>query len=252
MSTQNKVTPADRKPAESAFAVGPNLSFAALEAYKRLRTNLLFSFADKPGCKVICTSSSMRGEGKTTTSCNLGYALAEAGKKTLILDGDMRLPQVHKVLNLRQAPGLSNLLTGINTDESLIQPAGIHDLLSVIAAGDIPPNPSELLASKKMGDIIGLLRKEFDFVLIDLPPIDAVADALIVSKLTDGLILVVRENYVDKAALSSSMRQLKFQQVNLLGFVLNGSTSESSRYYRGSYYKKSYYKEGYAPDSDFS
>ncbi|MBO4798759.1 MAG: hypothetical protein J5494_08345, partial [Candidatus Methanomethylophilaceae archaeon] len=100
--------------------------------------------------------------------------------------------------------------------------------------------------------IIGLLRKEFDFVLIDLPPIDAVADALIVSKLTDGLILVVRENYVDKAALSSSMRQLKFQQVNLLGFVLNGSTSESNRYYRGSYYKKSYYKEGYAPDSDFS
>lgn len=223
--------------------IGPNLNFSATEAYKRLRTNLLFSFAGEPGCRVIGVTSSLRGEGKTTTSCNIAYTLAEMGKRVLLIDADMRLPNVYKSLNIRRSPGLSNLLTGVNSNDSLVQYSGIHEKLSVITSGDIPPNPSELLASKRMSDSIELLKKEFDYIVIDLPPVDAVTDALIVAKLTDGMVLVARQSYVDKPSLDNTLRQMRFQNINIIGFVLNYAEEEGGYYRRRYYKKKGYYSD---------
>ena len=159
------------------ITIGSNLSFAAAEAYKRLRTNILFSFAGDEKCRIIGVTSSLKGEGKTTTSINLAYTLAEAGKRVLLLDADMRMSNIHKMLRIQQAPGLSNLLVGVN-NTNFVQPSGIHKNLSVITAGEVPPNPSELLNAKRMQVILELLAEKMDFIIIDLPPVDAVADAL--------------------------------------------------------------------------
>ncbi len=221
---------------DPAGLVGGNLSFAAKEAYKRLRTNLLFSFADKEGCRVIGVTSSMRGEGKSTTAANLAYSLAEAGKRTLLLDADMRLPNIHKLLRLQQSPGLSNLLAGVSIGANPCQTSGHHHNLWIIAAGDVPPNPTELLAARRMGSILEKLAEKLDYIIVDLPPIGVVADALIFSKLAHGIIVVVRQNYADKHELDNTIRQLRFHEANILGFVMNG-TEEEDKYYKNKYYK---------------
>ena len=166
-----------------AGTIGRDLNFAAAEAYKRLRTNLLFSFSGDESCHVIGVTSSLRGEGKSTTSMNLAFSLAEANRKVLLVDADMRLPQAHAILGIRQSPGLSNVLVGENNGSNLIQPSGIHPDLHIITAGDISPNPTELLGSRRLVGMLESLRPRYDFIVIDLPPVDAVADALIVSKL---------------------------------------------------------------------
>ncbi len=231
--------------AENVKRIGANLNFAALEAYKRLCVNLTFSFAgDSEGSHIIGVTSSLRGEGKSTTALNLAYSLAEMGKRTLIIDADMRLPNVNKLLEINQAPGLSNLLVGAHDGNGLIQHSGIHRNLYAIPAGDIPPNPTELLSSARMVNVLKSLAAKSDYIIVDLPPISAVADALIVSNIVDGMVLVVRENYADKGALSNAVRQLQFHKANILGFVLNCAEMEGHKYY-GKYgkYSKQYYKK---------
>ncbi|MBQ3592325.1 MAG: CpsD/CapB family tyrosine-protein kinase, partial [Clostridia bacterium] len=161
--------------------------------------------------------------------------------RVLLLDADMRMSNIHKVLKIQQSPGLSNLLVGLNNTH-VVQPSGIHKNLNVITAGEIPPNPSELLNAKRMQALLELLSDKMDFIIIDLPPIDAVTDALIVSKLTDGMIIVARQNYVDKRVLDNTVRQLRFHDANILGFVMNGTEIEK-KYYRKSYYKNYYSSE---------
>ena len=125
------------------------LSFAASEAYKLLRTNLQFSLSDKP-CKIIGMTSSLRGEGKSTTAVNLAYTIAESGKRVLLVDGDMRLPTVHSKLGLVGAPGLSNVLAGLCEDKDALRVSKYFNNWYIMPAGDIPPNPSELLGSEHM------------------------------------------------------------------------------------------------------
>ena len=133
--------------ADPTEKIGKELSFAATEAYNRLRANLLLSFTSDASCCIIGVTSSLRGEGKSTTSANLAYTLAEMGKNVLILDCDMRLPNVHRLLKLNQSPGLSNLLAG-GGGSNIIQPTSLHRKLYAITAGDIPPNPTELLMGR--------------------------------------------------------------------------------------------------------
>lgn len=237
----------ERGAVEYSATVGAGVSFAAQEAYKRLRTNIMFSFAGADSCRIIGVTSSMRGEGKTTTSINLAYSMAEMGKHVLLIDADMRLPNIHKQLELKQSPGLSNILVGMGEGASPFRPSGLHPHLSVMTAGDIPPNPTELLSSKRMKSIVGVLTEKFDYIIIDLPPVDAVADALIVSRITHGMVVVVRQDYADKKTLSHVMEQLKFHEANVLGFVLNRAESEnkySKRYYKkNGYYKNEEYRK---------
>ncbi len=224
--------------------IGGNLSFAAKEAYNRLRTNLLFSFTQEEGCRVIGVTSSSRGEGKSTTSVNLAYSFAEMGKHVLLLDADMRLPNVYKLLNLQLSPGLSNLLVGLHNGMNVVQHSGLHKNLSVITAGDIPPNPTELLASKRMESAVKVLEEKFDYIIIDLPPVDAVADALIVSRLTHGIVLVVRENYADRKLVEHTIRQLRYHEANIVGYIINCAETDH-KYYHKHYKKYGKYGSGY-------
>ncbi len=225
-----------------AETIGPARPFAMTEAHKRLRTNVFFSFADQKGCRVIGVTSAMAHEGKSTTSINLAYDILQAGKKVLLIDADMRLSKVAGTLSLHYSPGLSDVLVGENNGEHLVQHVTSMKNLPVICCGEVPPNPTELLASRRMSALLDTLKEAYDYIIIDLPPIGAVSDALIVSELTDGVIVVVRQDYVDKNILDDTVRQLRLNNARIIGFVMNGTRSEN-RYYNK--YKKYDKKYGY-------
>lgn len=229
---------------EQQSMIGSNLNFAASEAYKLLRTNLEFSFTDDEEQKIIGITSSLKGEGKSITAINLAYTIAEAGKKVLLMECDMRLPTVSKRLNLKSSKGLSNLLVGMNAADEVVQEGVLLETMDVIPAGDIPPNASELLASKRMEYTLEYLSKYYDYILLDLPPVTVVADALVASKLVSGMVVVVRQDYVGRAALSETMRQLKYVNAKVLGFVFN-SVDDHTLPYNKRYYRKGYYKGKY-------
>ena len=207
--------------AEQREILANKLNFASQEAYKLLRTNLMFSTCDEEKCKIIGLTSALRGEGKSTTAINLSYVLAEANKKTLLIEADMRLPRIQRLLQFQETVGLSNVLAGVNKLEEAIRRGGFWDTLSILPSGEIPPNPSELLSSMKMKHILSTLAEDYDYIIIDLPPITAVSDGLAISPLLSGMIVVVRPDYCDRHALADTMRQMEFLNVKILGFVMN-------------------------------
>ena len=207
--------------AEQREILANKLNFASQEAYKLLRTNLMFSTCDEEKCKIIGLTSALRGEGKSTTAINLSYVLAEANKKTLLIEADMRLPRIQRLLQFQETVGLSNVLAGVNKLEEAIRRGVFWDTLSILPSGEILPNPSELLSSMKMKHILSTLAEDYDYIIIDLPPITAVSDGLAISTLLSGMIVVVRPDYCDRHALADAMRQMEFLNVKILGFVMN-------------------------------
>ena len=223
--------------------VGGNISFAAAEAYKLLRTKLLFSFADDKDCHIIGVSSAMPGEGKSLTSINVAYSMAQLGKRVLLIDCDLRRPSLTEKLPINKIPGLSDYLAGISTADNLIQVCSLMQdtyVFHVIAPGRIPPNPLELLSSAKMEKMLERLQGTYDYIILDLPPVGEVSDALAIAKNTDGILLVVRQNYCDRIALNTAIRQFEFVDAKLLGMVFN-CTAEDGSGYKRKYYKRSYY-----------
>lgn len=226
------------------------MSFAAAESYKMLRTKLDLilpraMLSKETGeteedhsatCKVIGITSALRGEGKSTTAINLAYTLAETGREVCLLEADMRLPGVGKRLSLPTSPGLSNLLAGQTTAEQAIHPYASEQGIrfTVITAGDIPPAPAELLASQAMWEMMKILRQGFDYVLVDLPPITVVADALAIAGSLDGILLVVRQDYCDRASLWNAAEQFALSNTKILGVVMNCSDGMTggAPYYR--------------------
>lgn len=238
----SKSTKQRRDPAwtgQGAGRFGPDLDFAANEAYNLLRTNLLFSFPEQKGGKVVGITSSMAQEGKSFTSINLSYALAEAGYDVLLIDADMRKASVAQSLGLPPSPGLSNFL--VNSENCVVHKNVLHPHMSLVAAGDIPPNPSELLNSDHMKRCLSFFAENYDFVIVDLPPVSAVSDPLIVSKHLDGIIVLVRHGYTRHRDVMETIRQLKFTNVRILGFVYNAYGKRSPGYGKGyeNYYQKS-------------
>lgn len=226
--------------AKEPVLIGGGISFAASEAYKLLRTKLQFSFSDENACRVIGISSGLSGEGKSLSAVNLAYSLSELGMRVVLLDCDMRRPSLAKKLGINKAPGLSNYLTRQSDLVSLLQPCGIQDdpnAFHVIAAGPNPPNPVELLSSERMGSALKSLRKLYDYVILDLPPVSEVSDAMAIADQTDGILLVVRQNYCDRAVLEDTVRQFKFINAKLLGIVFNSTVVNTGKYGK-SYYKK--------------
>ena len=205
------------------------LSFAAAEAYKLLRTNLLFALPEQE-CRIIGVTSSIRGEGKSTTSVNLAYTLAQTGKRVLLIDGDMRLPTIAQKLEMSTTPGLSNLLAGLSVERNCLRKSSYFDNWYILPAGDIPPNPSELLGSERMHALLERYKDVFDYILLDLPPVNIVVDALVITKWTDGVIVVVRENYTDRRALDSCMYQVEKLGAKMLGFVMTDANAGGSAY----------------------
>lgn len=226
--------------AKEPVLIGGGISFAASEAYKLLRTKLQFSFSDENACRVIGISSGLSGEGKSLSAVNLAYSLSELGMRVVLLDCDMRRPTLAKKLGINKAPGLSNYLTRQSDLVSLLQPCGIQDdpnAFHVIAAGPNPPNPVELLSSERMASALKSLRKLYDYVILDLPPVSEVSDAMAIADQTDGILLVVRQNYCDRGILEDTVRQFKFINAKLLGIVFNSTTVNTGKYGK-SYYKK--------------
>ena len=218
-----------------------NLEFTATEQYKLIRANLDFTIPVDEKCPVIGVTSSMRGEGKSTTSINLSYVFAEKGSKVLLIDGDLRIPSVAKKLEIESTPGLADMLRSKGTQISDIKPY-LLDNWYVLPSGDIPPNPSELLGSRRIDKLLKKLREEFDYIIIDLPPVNIVSDAISISNLITGMIVVIREDYTEKKELERCFRQLKLSNVKVLGCVMNEARSGSGAYGKYRYRKYRYYK----------
>lgn len=238
-----KKTAASKK----AILVGADISFSATEAYKLLRTKLQFSFTDENPSRVIGVSSALAGEGKSLTAINLAYSLSQLDKRVLLIDCDMRRPSVADKLPVAKTPGLSNYLSGQSALDGLFQNCGIpneEEAFKVIAAGRNPPNPVELLSSARMNTMLDHLRERFDYIILDLPPVGEVSDALAVAKVTDGILLVVRENYGNRIAYADTVRQFEFVCAKLLGVVYN-YTSEHTGSYNRRYYGRKYYGRRY-------
>ena len=214
---------------------GKDLDFASVEAYNLLRTNISFSLLDKEGGKVIGVTSPCPQEGKSTTSLNLSYALAEAGHKVILIDADMRRPSIAKAIDVPMVPGLSNIL--IEENEVAIHHDTLHENMSVLLSGNIPPNPSELVGSDKMKHLIEKLQTEYDYVILDLPPIISVSDPIAVSKHLDGIIVVVRHGHTRRRDIQEAIRQLRLVNARILGFVYNGLCRTKPHYHSQSYRK---------------
>ena len=216
------------------------LSFAGAEAYKLLRANLLFSLPDEKKCRIVGITSPGMGEGKSITSINLAYTLAETGKKVLFIEADMRLPNVAKRLGLPASPGLSNVIAGLVEADKAVRTVEKLVNLNVLVAGDIPPNPSELLGSDATRKFISSFSEAYDFIIFDLPPINVVSDALVLSGLVDGFILVVRQDYTARRAVVRAVNQLAVSNAGFLGFVLNQASTKKRSYKYGKKYGYGY------------
>lgn len=225
--------------------VGPEISFAAAEAYKLLRTKLQFSFSGDSSSRIIGVSSALSGEGKSLTAVNLAYTLSQLGGRVLLIDCDMRRPTISTKLPVTKTPGLSNYLAGQTSMEAIFQNCGIHgeeSAFTVVAAGRNPPNPVELLSSARMTKMLKSLRASYDYILLDLPPMGEVSDALAVAKELDGVLFVVRQNYCNRIAYNAAVRQFEFIGARILGVVYNCASEQKAKY--GKYYGKRYYSKG--------
>lgn len=221
--------------------IGGNISFAAAEAYKLLRTKLQFSFTDDSGARVLGLSSAMAGEGKSLTAVNLAYSLSQLNKKVILIDCDMRRPTLAEKMKLRKTPGLSNWLTGQENITDLLQKCVLNEgkgVFDVITAGQTPPNPVELLSSDKMAKTLQLLRKSYDYILLDLPPVGEVSDALAVANRVDGMLLVVRQDYCNRNILMSTVSQFEFIDSKILGVIYNFATESGGAYRYRKYYRR--------------
>jgi protein-tyrosine kinase len=214
------------------------LSTHFAEAYRALRANISFSSIDRPVSTILVTSAGPR-EGKTTTAVNLGIIMAQAGPRVLIVDADFRRPSLHHLFgfspNGKSAlPGLSNVIVGNSKLAEVLLPTGF-DRVSFVPSGIVPPNPSELLGSQRMGAVMSQLAEHADFVLIDTPPCLLYADAVVLSPMTDGVLYVVRSGPQDKAAQRRVQKQLQQAKARILGVVFNDAeveeTASSYHYY---------------------
>jgi capsular exopolysaccharide synthesis family protein len=216
-------------------------SFA--EAFRSLRTSVLLSNAERPPRTILFTSSSP-GEGKTTTAVNTAISLAQTGANVILVDGDLRKPGLHKMLGMKNQPGLSTYLTRTINLNSVIEPNQMEHL-SVIPSGPIPPNPSELLSSGKMREAVKLLSQEYEFVILDSPPVST-PDALILSTLVDGVILVIRCGETPRELVHRAKQSLDDVNAKIFGVVLNRVDVNQDGYYY--YYYRYYYADEHPQD----
>lgn len=211
-------------------------NFQLEEAYKTLRSNIQFSGSD---IKVIGFTSSQPDEGKSSLSLNLAVSLAELGKKVMFIDGDLRKSVLLGRYRINKPiKGLTHYLSGLNSLNQVIYSANM-DNLHLIFSGQIPPNPSELLNGDIFSDLITDLRKEYDYIIIDTPPLGAVIDAAIIAQKCDGMILVIESNTISYKFAQKVKEQLDKTETKILGAVLNKVDMSDSGYY-GKYYGKYY------------
>ena len=206
----------------------------AAEAYRVIRTGIQFAQAGKE-LQTIALTSCTPNEGKSTTIANLAVVLTQAGKSVLLIDCDMRNPTVHKNFNLSNKVGLSSCISMGTAVADAVQATAIEGL-DALTAGVIPPNPSELLGSERMQNILQRAKEEYDYVLIDTPPVLPVTDSLVLGRMVDGLILVIDSGEIKVEMAREVKNQLVHAGANILGVVLNKVRSEHHGYGYGYYY----------------
>jgi capsular exopolysaccharide synthesis family protein len=217
-------------------------TYSALgEAYRNLRTALLLSRAGAPP-KVTLITSAIAGEGKTVTAVNTAAMLAQLGANVLLIDADMRRPRCHRVLDLDNNLGLTEVLTGVRDLHDLIRPTTVPNLF-ILSSGSVPPNATELVGSPKMHQIVTQLQQIYDYVVIDSPPIMPVSDALLLSTIVDGVLLVTNASRTPKQQVRAARARLEYARAKIFGTVLNRIRVHQSEY-------QYYYHQGYYTPQD--
>ena len=204
------------------------------ESYKAARTNIAYSILKK-GCKKVAFTSSTKSEGKTVTSINVASALAQqVDTKVLVVECDLRRPRVNTALKIEPTPGLTNYLNDECSLEDIIKDTKI-DNLKAIAYGAIPPNPSELLASEAMADLIKTAEKEYDYIIFDTPPVGIVIDAVPILKAADGVVIVARNNSTTYPELAKTVETVERTDAKIIGVILNRVKPQETRKGKGYY-----------------
>lgn len=225
MAKKNIETSSDRRIISSINPKSP-----ITEQYRTIRTNIEFMMADR-GYKTILVTSAEAGAGKSTLMSNLAVVFAQQGRKILLIDADIRKPAVHITFRTSNSVGLTNVLSRQTLLSNALQKTHLSDNLSVLTSGPIPPNPSELLGSLAMEEMIENAKKHFDIVLVDAPPIIGLTDAQILSRWVDGVIIVARANQTKKEDLARAKKLLDQVQANVIGSVLTSYATKDTAYY---------------------
>lgn len=240
-----QVNPGGKRKGRTARAC-EYLTYSGREVFKRLRTNVLIALGEsEKKCRIIGVTSAQPSEGKSTVSVNLAYSLAELGESVLVIDGDMRRPAVHDIVGASQIPGVSDILTGKSSlNEAVVRYKSTADstVFDLIPGGEIPDHPAELLNSSRFGKVLEVVSTVFDYVIVDLPPVNAVIDAVNVSKYVDGLVVVLREDHCPRYVLNECVEQLRYAKANILGFVMNGCIEGAGKHYQYQYKNQPYYR----------
>jgi len=221
---------------------------ALAESYRQLRTSVLLSTAGSPP-KTLLVTSSVPGEGKTTTSVNTALSLAQTGAKVVILDADMRRPRIHSIFNVGNKQGLSTILSSNLSEAEILSTIdqSAESNIYLLPSGPIPPNPAELLASEQMRRLMSVLESTFDHVVIDSPPIANFTDGALISSMVNGVLLVIHGGKTSRGIVRRSQQMLQEVGAKICGVVMNNVNLRSQDYY---YYQKYYHQEYYRPDAD--
>lgn len=226
--------------AENALLLSENSSFIMKEDYKTLRTNISFSFNDTDP-KAIAVTSATRGEGKSTNAINLAISYSQIGAKTIIIDSDMRLPTISSKLDVSSKKGMSDVLVGTcPLDKAIIR--NTKHGIDVLTAGTLPPDPTKLLNSENVKVMVDNLKKDYDMIIIDCPPVNMVVDAVLWSFVADGFVLVIRDSETRFKEISEMLAQLDKGNANILGFIyVNTSSVNGKKGYGYKKYNSKYY-----------
>jgi protein-tyrosine kinase len=215
---------------------------AASEAYRTLRTNIQFAGLDRP-CRSILITSATAGEGKTTTAANLGIVIAQAGSPVCLVDSDLRRPNLHRLFGLDNTRGLTTALLEDLPFAQIAQPTRVANL-SILTSGPLPPNPAELVGSKRMRELLEGASSSFDLVLCDSPPILAVSDPVALAAQCDGVILAVRVGTVAQDMVRRAAEQIAAVKGKILGVLLNHVNLTRHGYHYGYYHYYESYESG--------
>ena len=229
--------------------INENTVFTVAESYKTMRTNTVFALSpfDK---KVVSVTSANAAEGKSTTTANLAISFAQMECKVLLIDADLRKPTQHKLFGVNNKVGFSTALGKMNKAENSIV-KGVRKNLDLMPAGPIPPNPSELLASQQFENIISELVDQYDFIMIDTPPVNVVSDVLVMSNVITGVLFVSSHGETTYDGIENALQKLEMADINVLGFILNNITAARTGKYYSYKYKYGYSKYGYGYDYSY-
>lgn len=212
--------------------------FAIVESYKAARTNIMFSLSADDQ-KLFAVTSYSKGEGKSTVSSNLAISFSKIEKRVLLVDSDLRRPNIHNIFKIENSTGLSNVIGKMGDFDEAVH-RDVLPNLDILPSGTIPPNPSELLCSSRFADLVKRLSEEYDYVIFDTPPIGVVSDALLLKDYVAGFVVVLRERNTTHGDIQNLLESAKLADCKMLGFIKVGCTSGKKRGKRGYYYYQYY------------